>query len=191
MEILNKLPKEVGVMFSAFSEPFISPDCAKMILTSHELGHAVGVFTTLVGATLDDIELIKDIPFKVFCLHLPDGKYFIAPKSQTYRETVFKSIQSIRNVFFMSMNDNFKSHVRASSTFYIHFEPKTFNFCRKFAAPQPVVLPNGDVYLCCEDFGLNHKIGNLLLATYTELENEIIAKKGQFELCRYCSLNET
>jgi len=34
-----------------------------------------------------------------------------------------------------------------------------------------VLLPNGDVALCCMDFGLKHIIGNLFTQTYNEVQN--------------------
>ena len=34
-----------------------------------------------------------------------------------------------------------------------------------------VLLPNGDVSLCCMDFGLKHIIGNLYTQTYDEMQN--------------------
>ena len=34
---------------------------------------------------------------------------------------------------------------------------------------QNVVMPNGDVYLCCMDYGLKHRIGNLLEQDYYEM----------------------
>lgn len=40
-----------------------------------------------------------------------------------------------------------------------------------------VILPNGDVYLCCMDYALKHKIGNLLDNTYDSLfESEELKK---------------
>jgi radical SAM protein with 4Fe4S-binding SPASM domain len=34
-----------------------------------------------------------------------------------------------------------------------------------------VLLPNGDVVLCCMDYNLKHVIGNLLTQTYDEIMN--------------------
>jgi hypothetical protein len=46
-----------------------------------------------------------------------------------------------------------------------------------------VMLPNGDVSLCCMDYGLKHILGNL----YEEDYEEIIPQNNQcFELCRLC-----
>jgi len=46
-----------------------------------------------------------------------------------------------------------------------------------------VVLPNGDVSLCCMDYGLTHIIGNIFTEEYTD----IIPKPNTcFDLCRKC-----
>jgi hypothetical protein len=46
-----------------------------------------------------------------------------------------------------------------------------------------VMLPNGDVSLCCMDYGLKHILGNL----YEQDYEEIIPENNQcFELCRLC-----
>ena len=46
-----------------------------------------------------------------------------------------------------------------------------------------VMLPNGDVSLCCMDYGLKHILGNL----YEQDYEEIVPQNNQcFELCRLC-----
>ena len=35
---------------------------------------------------------------------------------------------------------------------------------------QNVLLPNGDVYLCCMDYELKHRLGNLFLDDYKSLQ---------------------
>ena len=46
-----------------------------------------------------------------------------------------------------------------------------------------VMLPNGDVSLCCMDYGLKHILGNLYEQDYEEIIPE---NKQCFELCRLC-----
>ena len=36
---------------------------------------------------------------------------------------------------------------------------------------QNILLPNGDVVLCCNDFGLQHVLGNLKIETYEDIKN--------------------
>jgi len=46
-----------------------------------------------------------------------------------------------------------------------------------------IVLPNGDVSLCCMDYGLKHILGNI----YEQSYEEVIPKtKTCFNLCRFC-----
>lgn len=46
-----------------------------------------------------------------------------------------------------------------------------------------VLLPNGDVSLCCMDYGLEHILGNL----YTQSYEEVLPNPYScFDLCRYC-----
>ena len=58
-----------------------------------------------------------------------------------------------------------------------------------------VLLPNGDVVLCCQDYGLKHKFGNLLEMSYEDLfktenfknmQKELDSKNGEI-LCRHCT----
>ena len=46
-----------------------------------------------------------------------------------------------------------------------------------------VLLPNGDVSLCCMDYGLEHIIGNLATQTY---EDVIPEDQTCYDLCNYC-----
>ncbi len=48
-----------------------------------------------------------------------------------------------------------------------------------------VMMPNGDVYICCMDYSLKHKLGNLLDTHFDKLD-----RKPPFELCRYCELSK-
>lgn len=46
-----------------------------------------------------------------------------------------------------------------------------------------VLLPNGDVSLCCMDYGLDHILGNLFTQNYLDI---IPNPYSTFDLCRYC-----
>ena len=75
--ICDKLPQEVRVTFSGFTEPWLNRDCSKMVEYANQKGHPVSAFSTGVGMTLEDVEIIKDIPWTEgpnggFCLHIPD-----------------------------------------------------------------------------------------------------------------------
>ena len=46
-----------------------------------------------------------------------------------------------------------------------------------------VLLPNGDVSLCCMDYGLDHILGNLYEKSYEKI---IPNARTKFDLCNYC-----
>jgi len=59
----------------------------------------------------------------------------------------------------------------------------------------PVLLPNGEMTLCCMDYGLKHVLGNLKNNTYDEIMNGSVIKRirksmknqnDDFLLCRSC-----
>jgi len=52
-----------------------------------------------------------------------------------------------------------------------------------------VLIPNGDLQLCCNDYGLEAKVGNLMEQTYSEVrQSELFMniEKGGHDLCDYC-----
>ena len=73
---LLKIPKSVPISFSGYAEPFLNPECSKMLVYAFNSGYIVEVFSTLVGLTLKDIDEIKHIPFRVFHIHLPDEEMY-------------------------------------------------------------------------------------------------------------------
>ena len=46
-----------------------------------------------------------------------------------------------------------------------------------------VLLPNGDMTLCCMDYGLKHILGNLYKQEYKDIAP---VYNEPFELCKYC-----
>jgi len=46
-----------------------------------------------------------------------------------------------------------------------------------------VMLPNGDISLCCMDYGLDHILGNLYEKSYEDIIPKAMTK---FDLCNYC-----
>jgi len=47
-----------------------------------------------------------------------------------------------------------------------------------------VMLPNGDMYLCCMDYGLEHKLGNIFEEDYLIIINR--TNKTDWHLCQFC-----
>jgi len=190
-KILSKIPVHVEIDFSGFCEPFANPKCLEMIELAFKRGYTVNLYTTLFGASKTDVEQLFKYRFKTFCLHLPDGEVMAFPSDPEYKSNVHAVLHNVKNVKTLSMTKQFKSNNRENTAREIDVTPKKFVFCYKFSNPAPVLLPNGDVYLCCNDFGLRHKIGNLLApdCDYNTIVAKIKAGRGQFNLCNLCSSN--
>lgn len=204
-KVIDNLPKEINITFSGFSEPFLNKDCADMILYAHEKGHNVSVFTTAVGLTANDIDRIKHIPFQGgqggFTLHLPDkdyAKYKIHP--DTLKKLSETNIYGFSSVIMGELEEPFKSIFpnTTKQTMYsragnLEREDLKYNItsptlekktcgCRE-KLYHPVMIPNGDVVLCCQDWSLKHGLGNLFTQSY----NEVVPDNNTpFALCSGC-----
>ena len=60
---LSTIPKSVIISFAGYTEPWLNPDCSKMVLHAYENGYTIEVFTTLVGMNQEDVEILS---FKSF-----------------------------------------------------------------------------------------------------------------------------
>ena len=181
-----------------------------MIAYALQKKHKVFLYTTLVGASLQDIDFLIDNLENIsdITLHLPDNdQNFRARITQGYKKVLrrFLTNEAIKgkilrkeNVKLMTMHyeglvdQEFKDLVAFTKVpdFNIissragnlsNEEEKDFGKKEPIyksgklvcsAAPSlnsNVVLPNGDVVLCCMDYSLEHKIGNLLQDSYETL----------------------
>lgn len=219
---MQKIPREVRITFAGFTEPFLNKHCTDMVVTAHELGHPVSVFTTGVGMRPEDVERLANIPYAGdpnggFVLHLPDQKrYAKHPLNANYIRVVekFKELEKrIRNFRTMAMGP---VHESVSHLFPVSEIPTFWNragnvnkekLLREISpvvrgmvnvsAPtdQPrtcgcvedlyhnVLLPNGEVSLCCMDYDLEHIIGNLWTQDYDDL---VPKPQSCFKLCQSC-----
>ena len=102
---LDKIPKEVIISFGGYSEAFLNPECIKMIVYTHNSGHPIEIYSTLVGMKLEDIKQIEHIPFIVFLLHLPDEPMYAKIAVNKNYIAVLKELLSsnIKNIQAMTM----------------------------------------------------------------------------------------
>ena len=199
----DKLPKTLVIAFSGYAENFLNPEITDMILYAHQLGHPIRIFSTLVGMKLEDIDKIKHIPFDSFLIHLPDTEMFAKiPVNSKYLEVLQKLITSkIKNLSCMTMGsthpkikeilniklDASEMQSRAGNLKNVRneFEKKLGPLCCNMTSRENledvlngnVLLPNGDVSLCCMDYGLQNILGNLLKCNYNELFDNDSFKK--------------
>ncbi len=211
---IDKMPDEVIIIFAGYSEPFLNDDCTKMILYAHQKGHPICVFTTAVGITLEDVELIKDIPYSAyphggFTIHLPDArrvaKINVTPEYLQVLEAL--KAAEIQNFSVMSMDTIHpdvepifpqssvpvpKMNSRAGN---LENEGVSEKYTITTAYDGPVIcgrdeyiynnvmLPNGDIVLCCQDYHMDHILGNIYEQSFAEVLPDPL---HSYELCRTC-----
>jgi radical SAM protein with 4Fe4S-binding SPASM domain len=196
---INKIPKEVDIHFTGFSEPWSNESCTKMLIYAHQNGHKIAVSTTGIGLKEDDIDQIKEIPFKFFYLHIIDADLFtkMTPKKQQKYLYILQKIKTnnilnkkqcaygnvhskIRPIFnpqpsFINTRASNLDLLKLENKFNIFNIPKISNdidgivLCKEMRYFHNVLLPNGDVTICCQDYGLKHIIGNISNGSYESL----------------------
>lgn len=210
---INHTPEDTIITFSGFAEPFLHPNAVDMILYAAGTGRDIQLFTTLVGLTVNQLKLIEDIPFLMVVLHLPDEEgYANIPMTDEYKETL-KYILTLKNNgrnFVDVANcqgtpnknvvkiidgririDNKQLHDRAGNlddAVLLHSERKHGKLLCEMSSEQThwVLLPDGTVTLCCNDFGMQHVLGNLLESTFLEIKEGSAYKNVRRQMLDTC-----
>lgn len=223
----NQYPR---IEFSGFSEPFSNPNCADLINVVYDKGFRdITLYTTFRGMKMEDYERIKHIPFTFASIHLPDEKgmakipvndeYFKLLKAfmDTFVIGFFaygKIRQDVTDFILQQRPDAFKGrykwqidiHSRAGNLDNVPARERLNGHIWCSALPfmefnHNILLPNGDVSLCCMDFSLKHIVGNLLTDDYESLlkseeHNKVVAgmyideMNSMCRLCDYARPNE-
>ncbi|MHB8771651.1 MAG: radical SAM/SPASM domain-containing protein [Syntrophales bacterium] len=210
---LTNVPEYVDIHFAGFSEPWLNPECTKMVLHAFSKGHKISIFTTLVGMSVNDIEQLSEIRTNDFSVHLPShtGKENIVVDKQylIVLERLLKSNISATyhyhtsqlNAKLIDLIANLAKEeqlITRANNLSIESLPqqkrKTGAIRCKRGLRFSILLPNGDVVLCCMDWGLRHVLGNLL-----ECKHSALFKSDEFDkilqgmednnssiICRYC-----
>ena len=190
---LEQVDEGATISICGMSEPFSNPDCADMIVYAHEKGHLICLDTTLMGAKLEDLEKIKGIPFENFILHIPDAEYrskfLITPE---YLE-LLKYVHETQRIDYYSCHGEIHKDVenlidkekyagiqlqnRAGNlkiSGLEKYENSGAFICLHETEGHigiwgPVMLPDGTLVLCCNDYGMKNVLGNLLHHTWQEI----------------------
>ena len=218
--LLDKVPTDIRIVFSGFTEPWLNSETTDMVLHAYEKGHPIAVFTTGIGMNIEDIIKIKHIPFYGkpnggFVLHIPDNannaKHPITLKYISLLEYIDSIKHEISNFSVVSMGPIHESIAHLFENYKIYdMYTRAGNLNKEFNLKSElygypfniidhgsgnvtcncqeklyhnVLLPNGDVSLCCMDYGLENILGNL----YSQNYNDILPENNKaFALCRYC-----
>jgi len=210
---VDKLPEDVNIHFSGMSEPWLNPNATLMLIYAYKKKHRIVIATTLVGMGVTDAFIVRAVPCLRFMLHLPSGEGLEKiPVTKRYLE-VLDIIKKRKDIKYFMHGEKLHPAVREVLGFDIEKKKlcsragnvrgvqapanrkrKHTIFCKR-GCFQNVLLPNGDVALCCMDYKLKHILGNLL-----ELKNyDDLFKSGEFQkikkglkdnsvdiLCRTC-----
>jgi len=206
--LIDKVPQPIQITFAGFTEPYLAPDCSAMLRYAHETGHGVALFTTAVGMKFRDVKEIKDLPFGGiqggFVLHLPDTEGFFEHRLSKQYLDLLKALKAarIRNFQTMTMGTlaaelqelfpdtiHRKMYSRAGNLnrtegvvqIQVQSEPRTCGCQEKLY--HGVLMPNGDISLCCQDYAIQHIHGNLYESSFEDLMPE---DGTPFELCKSC-----
>jgi FkbM family methyltransferase len=233
---IDKIPKEITIVFSGFSEPFLNKQCTDMILYAHEKGHRISIFTTGIGMDIEDFDQIKNISFTTgpenpvigrrgtsvnnngFILHIPDNEGFSHhPITEKYIK-LLEHINAVKDTIpgfnincFGTPHDKIKHIFPTAPSMEIwarannllkeeKLRPEIVDVIKnKYKTSEigstpasclcdeklyhNVLLPNGDVVLCCMDYNLDNVLGNIFEKTYEDIIPE---PESLFELCRTC-----
>lgn len=188
--ILSNTPKDVILDFTGFCEPFLNHFTSSFILTASELGYKMMLITTLAGFNYLDAKALSHIEF----IHVWIHEYNEAIIDENFE----RKAGMLKNAVVTDDFKRFKlpkenQYSRAGNLWDIEKKKGKFE-CgwsgREFY--RNVVLPNGDVYLCCMDYGLEQKIGNLFETNYNDLDRESIIQKSMQKdseiICRKCEI---
>ncbi len=194
---LDKTPENTIIEFAGFGEPFLNPDAAEMMRYTASTGREVNLFTTLVGMTEEIWEKIKNIPFTMVVVHLPDTKqYAHIPLTGDYWKLLqlmvnakkvngepFIDLVNSQSTILPEALEAVKGKVKIADVQLIDRAgslqsdelqhggiPHGSLFCPTAARlDHNILLPDGSLVLCCMDFGMRHAIGNLLTESYEEI----------------------
>lgn len=214
--ILAKVPRHVRIDFSGMSEPWANRHATNMLEHVLRDGRNVTIYTTLQG--MHDCERVISLlldyrdQVEAIVVHLPDaiGNMRGFRPSERYDATVL-AFRDLKEYFgdrlqFMCMSSEsevpWSPLTRAGNVIFdgqdevAHHTPLSCSYTPFY--DQNVLLPNGDVVLCCMDYSCEHKLGNLLIDDYYSLFQsigDVMSRNMQYgsagSICRKCSRART
>ena len=225
VEILERIPKSVILSFTGFVEPFANPECMKMLLYALREGYIVRLFSTLYNVSIDDYVQFKDYPnLKTLDVHLPDSCGNTRfPITESYLKTLryvtehppkyarfwtsclgvnSQTSDKIRDIISVPGNPVNSIHGLVYDNRLSHGSAKIRcnRDCSRIDNPKAgvgLILPNGDVVACTQDWELENIIGNIFdVSSWDDLMQskarcafrEALSKPEIDNICTYCEL---
>lgn len=182
-ENFKKIVKNINhhvkkIYFTGFTEPMQNPFWYDCVNYSLNLGYEVFFNTTLIGARRDDIDklLTLQIPVRV---HLTDSRKKINPVyyellDKNYKGSIHFDYFTQEGAMLYSGASKTQGDINSRSDNIENIKTATHTgkvYCNEFRQFSNVVLPDGNVAVCCSDFSLKHIFGNLLQQKLSEIHN--------------------
>ena len=192
------IPRTTSMYIGGFSEPFMNPETVSMLEWLNQEGFNIRLFTTGVGLKKKDLDRVCMIPFDMFVLHEPDACGIAhIPYHKDYGWILWNLKTRIKNFRSMNMNPidfetNHREDVARGEWFQAKF--RLTRTCLFMKYPRYELMPNGEVYFCCECSCISMGIGNMNLTPY----NELVKKHEEFvkefrgnpkSICQNCCLS--
>lgn len=213
--MIKKVPKNVEIMFAGMAEPWLNKSCTDMVLWCFDNGYQVGVYSTAVGMDEDDVRRLRCLPFQYFTIHLPDAdglmRLKVDEKYLLVLLMLMKAVPHHQKMVIGRLHPDVEKYTgpvadgspglisRAGNIKTLAITRKTGPLECSACGPKidhNVLLPDGDVLLCCCDYAQQNVIGNLLEMEY----NDLFESPGYMRImeglkddtkeinCRYCEL---
>jgi hypothetical protein len=177
-KILEHVPKEVRLRYAGFSEPFQNPEFSDMLVYADKLGYKQVVYTTMVEFKDSDYEKIKDIDFEFFHVHDVSEHNNRQEDKKKWLEKGFI------DEWVKAKPNNRANNMGEEKGFTPNpYRENVVGCSHTVGYHLNTVMPNGDVVLCCADWGLTNILGNLYEVGYYDLKRPT----EPVELCHYCN----
>lgn len=202
---LDRIPENTILDWSGFVEPFLNPSAIDMMEYADALGFEQTLFTTLQGLDYETFERVLRIPFDEVILHTADSfGYANIPVTEQYLSMIKDIIAAKKadgSPFLTGANCQFEPSEKVTAItagkvkIYCEMSDRAGNLdnedkrlvskhssgkircSRSRRLNHNVLLPDGSLVLCCNDFGMDYVLGNLNKDTYEDIQNSDIMKK--------------
>lgn len=219
---LDKLPSNTYVEFAGFTEPFFNPDCLDMIKYAASKSYKINLFTTLRGLKPEQLDELLKIDFTECVIHVPDiDSNAVIPITDEYMYMLGRLVKARKSngdnyIDYACAQGEVPEHIKnilgKDTRIYVVLNDRAGNlkddtlYCQKNIVGRircelasdinhNVLLPDGRVLICSNDWGMKHVLGNLLLESYEELmsgeeaqrvRDDMNSVSGKYSLCRNC-----
>jgi Iron-sulfur cluster-binding domain/Radical SAM superfamily len=225
---IEKVPRRVVVHFTGFAEPFLNPRCVDMIEYAAWRGNPIFISTTLAGVTREDVRRLSQLTYHQFQIHLPSAEKLMNLVINDEYFTLLSALLSAEIITDLHFHGDkvhptvgswLRRHAVDFEEFWIQDRAGNLNtekVMKKVSKPittaakksgklrcdriyQNVLLPNGDVVLCCMDWSAEYVLGNLKQDRFEDLYRSETFRRvlrglkdpGVDLLCRTCHVAQS